>query len=357
MKVVLIEDDELIRCTVRDILQINRHDVTTANDGPAGVEAIARTHPDLVLCDVGLPKLDGYQVLEAVRALAEGGDVPFIFLTARAGREDLRRGMQLGADDYITKPFTEDELLAAIEARARRQQPLKERLGRLLEERSRTARAEWAHELLTPLAGVEGGLALIDAEVERLSPAELRELLAMIRTSAERQRRLAAKLVAYFQLLQMQPPKEPRECVELSAHALAAAEAAAREAGRGSDLRTECEAGEAAVDLGDLARAVQELVENAFKFSPPGTGVLVRGQREGGDYAIAVIDEGEGLSDADCERVGPFVQIDRARREQQGLGLGVAIARLAIARHGGTVRLEPRTDRAGLVATVRIPAG
>lgn len=120
MKVVLIEDDELIRCTVRDILQINRHDVTTANDGPAGVEAIARTRPDLVLCDVGLPKLDGYQVLEAVRALAEGGDVPFIFLTARAGREDLRRGLQLGADDYIAKPFSEGELLAAIEARARR---------------------------------------------------------------------------------------------------------------------------------------------------------------------------------------------------------------------------------------------
>lgn len=356
MNVLVIEDDAPIRGTLRDILEVHGHTVTTANDGQAGVAEVVRARPDLILCDIGLPKLDGYQVLEAVRGLPEGGEVPFIFLTARTAREDLRRGMQLGADDYLTKPFSEVEVMAAIEARTRRQQPLKARLGQLLAERAQTARAEWAHELLTPLAGVEGGLALIDAEADRLSPAELRELLAMIRESAGRQRRLAGKLVGYFELLQLPPPARPAESEEVSAQVAAAAEAAAREAGREPDLRTACEPGEAAVDLGHLARAVQEVVENAFKFSSRGSEVLVRGRREGADYAVTVTDGGGGLSRADCARVGPFVQIDRARREQQGLGLGVAIARLAVGRHGGSVSLAPREDRPGLVATVRVPA-
>jgi len=357
MKVLIIEDDELIRITLREILEIHRYDVTVASDGRAGVERVVQDRPDLVLCDVGLPKLDGYQVLEAVRNLPEGGDVPFIFLTARAGREDLRRGMQMGADDYLTKPFSEREVIEAIEARTRRQQPLRERLGRLLEERTQTARAEWSHELLTPLAGVEGGLALIEAEADHLSPQELRELLAMVRTSAERQRRLASKLVAYFQLQQTAPAAAGRETAEVAAHVIAAAEAAARAAGREADLCVECQSCELAVDPGELALAVQELVENACKFSPAGAGVHVGGRRTGTDYLIEVIDEGEGLSAADCDRVGPFVQIDRARREQQGLGLGVAIARLAVGRSGGSVNLAPRVDRAGLVATVRLPVG
>lgn len=356
MKVLVIEDDELIRGTLRDLLEIHGHEVTTASDGQAGVAAVVAGRPDLVLCDVGLPRLDGYAVLEQVRSLAEGGDVPFIFLTAHTAREDLRRGMQSGADDYLTKPFSEDEVIAAIEARTRRQQPLKQKLARLLAERAQTARAEWSHELLTPLAGVEGGLALIDAEADHLSPAELRELLAMVRTSAERQRRLVSKLVAYFRLVQTEAAAG-REPVEVAAHVMAAAELAARAAGRAADLQLECESAEAAVDLGDLAIAVQELVENSCRFSPPGSRIVVRGQRQASDYVIAVIDEGPGLSSGECARVGPFVQFDRARREQQGLGLGVAIARLAAARSGGAVDLSPRSDRVGLVATVRLPRG
>lgn len=357
MKILVIEDDEMIRGTLRDILELNDHEVVTAADGAEGIGRVREARPDLILCDIGLPKMDGYKVIESVQALPEGRDIPFIFLTARASREDQRRGMQLGADDYITKPFSEQEILSAIAARVKRQQPLKSRLETLLGERERAARAEWSHELLTPLSGVEGGLSLIESEAENLSPQELRELIAMMRASAERQRRLATKLVAYFRLLQAAPAAVDEEPLEFSGHIVVAAEQAAADAERGADLLVDCEPGQAAIEVEQVALAVRELMENACKFSEKGTPIAVTGRRGARGYTVSVMDQGPGLPAEDCARVGAFVQIGRGRREQQGLGLGIAIARLAAARVGGEVILSPRADPPGLEARLTIAAG
>ncbi len=167
MKILIIEDEPAIRETLRDLLEFNGHIVTAAEDGLRGVE-LARECPDLILCDVGLPELDGYEVITEVRKQPQGRDIPFIFLTARAERQDQRRGMALGADDYITKPFTERDIVDAIAARIHRQQPLRERIEQLLEERRTLIGANWSHELMTPLNGVLGGLELIEEEAEKI---------------------------------------------------------------------------------------------------------------------------------------------------------------------------------------------
>lgn len=124
MNILIIEDEPAIRETLQLCLELNGHTVIAAEDGPAGVR-LAAQRPDLILCDVGLPGLDGYGVIAAIQQLPACRDIPFIFLTARAGRDDLRRGMSLGADDYITKPFTQRDILDAIAARLRRQQTRK----------------------------------------------------------------------------------------------------------------------------------------------------------------------------------------------------------------------------------------
>jgi CheY-like chemotaxis protein len=212
MKILIIEDESAIRDTLREILELNRYTVIAAADGPAGVK-LAEQSPDLIFCDIGLPGLDGFQVLTAVRALPTGRDVPFVFLTARAERRDQRQGMALGADDYITKPFTERDIIDAVQARVRRQQPLRERLAQLLDERRSELGAEWSHELMTPLNGVLGGLELIEGEADTIDPSELKELLGLIRAGAERQHALSRKLVLHFELERMRvspPAKTPR---------------------------------------------------------------------------------------------------------------------------------------------------
>jgi len=356
MKILVIEDEEDIREVLRQMLEMNGHSVLAAASGEEGLE-LADKQPDLILCDIGLPGMDGYQVVTAIRQRPEGADMPFIFLTARATRDDQRRGMKLGADDYITKPFTERDVMDAIEARIRRQRPLRERIENLLQERRREMSAEWSHELLTPLTAVMGGLDLIEAEGGGVSPAELKGLLGLIRSGAERQQRLSNKLIRFFELERIRAgtrPQPPWECAADGAIAAASARVAGQE-GRREDLRLQCEPGRVALSTDVLADAVAELVENALRFSTKGTPVDVSGRRTGGAYRIEVSDCGEGMTAEQMKSVGPFTQFGRQHREQQGLGIGLAIARAVAEIGGGRLELMPGPGGRGLTAVLDLP--
>ena len=109
-KIVLIEDDSNIRETTSEILELADYKVFTAQDGREGIELVKKEKPDLVICDIMMPDLDGYGVLRILSKNPETFTIPFVFLTAKSEKTDVRKGMNLGADDYITKPFEETEL-------------------------------------------------------------------------------------------------------------------------------------------------------------------------------------------------------------------------------------------------------
>ena len=119
-KILVIEDNEEVRENLEEILELYGYDVETAEDGKIGVEKAMINPPHLILCDVMMPKLDGYGVLNILSKKPETAGIPFVFLTAKADKEDFRRGMNLGADDYVTKPFYKDELLQVIETRLKK---------------------------------------------------------------------------------------------------------------------------------------------------------------------------------------------------------------------------------------------
>ncbi|MFD2872874.1 response regulator [Mucilaginibacter ximonensis] len=119
-KVLIIEDNDDIRENVVEILQLADYEVTAANNGKTGVELAQQHLPDVILCDIMMPELDGYGVLYMLNKSAETAAIPFIFLTAKAEKVDLRKGMEKGADDYLTKPFDDMDLLNAIEMRLKK---------------------------------------------------------------------------------------------------------------------------------------------------------------------------------------------------------------------------------------------
>ncbi len=123
--ILLIEDNQGIRENTAEILEMVGYKVQTAENGKIGVEKSLINKPDLVICDVMMPILDGYGVLQIFNTNPKLSNVPFIFLTAKTDRNEFRKGMDLGADDYITKPFEESELLSAIESRLKRVSHLK----------------------------------------------------------------------------------------------------------------------------------------------------------------------------------------------------------------------------------------
>lgn len=125
-RVLLIEDNENIRENTSEILQLANYKVFTAEDGKTGVELALQERPDLIICDIMIPVLDGYGVLHLLHKNIYTRNIPFIFLTAKTEREDMRKGMELGADDYITKPFKGTELLNAVESRLHKAELLKQ---------------------------------------------------------------------------------------------------------------------------------------------------------------------------------------------------------------------------------------
>jgi DNA-binding response OmpR family regulator len=129
-KILLIEDNKEMRENTMEILELANFHVTTAKNGKEGVEYAQKEKPDLIICDIMMPVLDGYGVLHMLSKNTETASIPFIFLTAKAERSDLRKGMEMGADDYVTKPFDDIELLNAIESRLRKSDLMKKEFSR-----------------------------------------------------------------------------------------------------------------------------------------------------------------------------------------------------------------------------------
>lgn len=150
-KILLIEDNDEIRENTAEILELANYKVVTASNGKLGIETALAELPDLIVCDIMMPVLDGFGVLHTLHKNESIKNTPFIFLTAKTERNDLRRGMELGADDYITKPFSGTELLNAIEGRLKKADLLKEEYTSGLEGVSKLLAASGAKDGLSML--------------------------------------------------------------------------------------------------------------------------------------------------------------------------------------------------------------
>src|ERR1051325_9023790 len=118
--ILVIDDNQDIRENTAEILEMGGYKIFTAENGKKGIELALKEKPDVIVCDIMMPELDGYGVLHLLRKNPESQNIPFIFLTAKTERSDFRKGMEMGADDYITKPFEDIELLNAIETRLKK---------------------------------------------------------------------------------------------------------------------------------------------------------------------------------------------------------------------------------------------
>jgi len=128
--ILIIEDDPAYCSMMELILQMEGFDVRTAPDGQSGLALLREKRPDLILCDIMMPEMNGHSVLETLQGDSRLVDIPFIFVTAMGERDQVREGMSAGADDYLSKPFSADELLAAVTGRIRRREAIKLQNGR-----------------------------------------------------------------------------------------------------------------------------------------------------------------------------------------------------------------------------------
>lgn len=357
---LIIEDEEALRSTLADRLELEGFHVHTAENGEEGIWHAREHHPDLILCDILMPEMDGYGVFRALQEDPATAVIPFIFLTARTDPPEVRAGMVLGADDYLCKPVAKADLLAAIHARLRKRRGDEARLARETEAARLEVVRRLPHELLTPLSGLISASQLLEHADPSQPVAEVRELGRIIRLASERLHRTIHRLLLYAEL-QSGDPTSPAHSSRRSARSIPAtlwvvtqAREIARRDARLEDLQMDLAEVDLVMDPAHLAELVTQLVENAFKFSPPGSVVQVRLALVNDAAVLVVRDQGRGMTAEQIRSVAAFRQFDREVLEQPGTGLGLALVHQLAALHGGGLTLESEPGN-GTRATVRLP--
>jgi CheY-like chemotaxis protein len=199
-KILVVDDDPEVCEAIAAVLAEEGFEVATSGNGAEALAQVAEFQPDLILCDVIMPVMSGYELLEKCRQDSSLALVPFIFLTAYGDRELWRQTMELGADDYLTKPIDRKELVGAITARLRKHRFLDALSNHKLETLRRSITLSLPHELRTPLSGILGLADLLVAEAPSLSPAEIAEIGQEISTCGERLHRLIQNFLLYAEL-------------------------------------------------------------------------------------------------------------------------------------------------------------
>lgn len=360
-RILVIEDDTAIRDTVTDILEFAGYTVLKASNGIIGLEVAQTELPDLILCDIMLPGLDGYGVKLALNNAPQVSSIPFIFITARAAREDVRQGMTLGADDYLTKPFSSRELLDVVATRIARYQQIAVSRVTDLESLREYINLTLPHELRTPLTSILGYLAMARDGVGTLDSEAMRDMLDRTERSAMRLHHLVERYVAYAQLrlISTNPEviaalREVGEDMPLGLLLRHVADGQAEMTGRRADLEIDLQAGSAVIVGEHFERLVTVLLENAFKFSEPGTPITVISRAQPPSYLITIRDRGRGMTAEQIRQVGANVQFERRTYEQQGVGLGLAIANQIVEIYGGRLLLESAPGE-GTTAHLELP--
>jgi len=359
--VLVVDDDPTILDSVTDLLRISGYHILSATNGVEGLRMMQTNTPDLIIADIMMPEMDGYRFYEAVRENPAWTPIPFIFLTARGERKDIRRGYMLGADQYLTKPFEAEDLLVAVEKRLERVRAIQAVTKNEVEQVKQQLLTIFSHELRTPLSYIYGYVHLLEEGHKGLDDDVIGEILGDMRAGAERLVRLTEDLmqIVYIDsgamILRMEREGKESNISPLILQAI-------RELDEKAERRKVIVSAQIPDQLSIwcvpefVQDVVRRLVDNAIKFSRREDGhVWVRAEMVNDWVAITVQDDGIGIDPANLKLIFErFQQLDREKLEQQGVGLGLALADRLVDLHGGRIEVESEPGE-GSTFTVYLP--
>lgn len=348
--ILVIDDEPAIRMGLAATLGRNGYTVITAVNGDDGFLKAKQIKPDLIVSDVMMPAMSGFEMKQQMSEDPQLAPIPFIFLTARTANEDRVSGIRKGADDYITKPFVTEELVARIEAVLRRvkteQERGREQAKQAAQDEMEKLRKEvlqnFNHELRTPLGNV---MMSLDMVVNRKfsTPEEQSEFIRIAHSSADRLESLVADIILLADIDQSKL-NTIRQVIDPENHILAPIKRRlVRYESKGLQFFHDVSLSAAIkAPRREFTQALVHLLDNAFRFSPENgkVGLVIRSGADGGAF-ITVQDEGNGIPVDLREKVFErFYQVSQGDgREHQGLGVGLTIARAIFVGLGGDVNL------------------
>jgi signal transduction histidine kinase len=359
--ILVVDDDAPILEAVADILQIHGYNVVTATDGVSGLERLRTFHPDLIISDIMMPDMDGYEFFESVRRNPSWVMIPFMFLTAKGQKTDVRHGYQLGADDFIVKPFETDDLIVKVGLRIKRARDISAAAKDSIEKMKEQLLTIFGHELRTPLTYIYGYANLLQESRGELDEASVDQMLAGIHLGAERLVRLTESLLMMVRIdsgtiaAEVQHRSDTVRVKSMFGSVMD--RLAETVTATGSKVET---------DIVDtlyvrgveylLVDAVVRILDNALRHSRAVENVVhVSCVQEDHCAVLEIVDSGQGIAPEDHDRIfDRFVQINRDEMEQQGIGLGLSIAQTLIQLHGGSIGVDSKTGE-GAAFRITLP--
>jgi two-component system sensor histidine kinase/response regulator len=347
--ILVVEDNLAMLELIAFLLEEAGYRTLQADSGEAALALLEEHSPDLIISDVVMPGIDGFDLYERVHARVDWSQIPFIFLTARGKRADIRRGMELGADDYLVKPFEPEELVSAVKVRLARANKAKAAMSLASAGLQQRLIQTLTHEFRTPLALVIGYTELLESIGKEMGEDDFQTTLQGLHFGSRRLMGLVEDFLLLSQLqsgaiasqVREQRPKteEPDQVLR---HVVTqyGPQAAARNVTLSTDLGTPGVV--VAVSQADLKEIACRLVDNAIKFSKSQGGLVsVTTRRDGGLWLLEVVDRGIGIRPEALPWIfEAFRQVDRDKIEQQGPGIGLTIVRGLVEAYGGRVGVE-----------------
>lgn len=361
--ILVVEDNLALLEGIQDLLEVSGYRVMIAESAEQALSLLGESQPDLIISDIMMPGMDGYQLYEEVRKRNELVDVPFVFLTARGDKSDIRRGKELGADDYITKPFEEEDLLVVVRAKLARRRAIEQRLDARFTDLKRTILNTLSHEFRTPLTYVLNYAELLESEGDEISSEEFQQFMQGIHRGAERLNRLVTDFITLVELetgevetVYRHRRRELQDVGPWLRVVVRRQEDAARKRNLDLVLDVPDDLPVIMADERYLADAIGRLVENAIKFSKSTSrAIYVTARADERELQISVRDEGVGIRKEEVASLfSVFHQVDRQKLEQQGAGSGLAICRGLVGLHQGEVSVESEPG-VGSTFTIRLP--
>lgn len=352
-RTILIVDDEQNNLDILHMyLSFFGYEVMQAINGKTALDMLAKTVPDLIISDISMPGMDGYQLYGHVKNNPDWRSVPFIFLTAHSDAPSIRRGKEIGSDDYLTKPIEKEDLIASVRGKMKRVRELQDSVAATEFEKIDTLKREilttLTHELKTPLFVIKFTTDMLLDDNIRFTEIELRELLQRLQKSGDRLGGLVEDFLLCTQIETGQASQDyERQKGSNSLKALLLPlvqyfEKHYEHKNVKIDLKCDDDLPNVMIDGRQMKTVFECLIENAIKFSRAGSAtVLIDTYEKDGILTVSIQDNGVGISAAELDKIFvKFYQIDRKKVEQQGAGLGLTIARGLCNINGFDIRVE-----------------
>lgn len=344
-RILIADDEERNRRLLRDLLKRNGHTVHEAIDGESALAKVREVLPDVVLLDVMMPKIDGFDVCRQLRQAPETATIPVLMVTVLKEREDRLRGIEAGADDFLSKPIDVDEVALKVRNAIRMKRlhdRVREDLNKLqeLEQLRDNLTHMIIHDMRSPLMAIMGGIQILGDKVAETD--EDRRFVNMASSAASELNEMVKSLLDVSRL---ESGEMPVNLGEYDLKAVAQAAVASNEAGAefgGVRVDVSGEAAPARFDKELIHRVFSNLIGNAIKFSPEGGAIEIRVRTADSKARAEVQDSGPGIPERYREKIfEKFGQIEARRdKEKHSTGLGLTFCKLAVEAHGGKIGVE-----------------